>query len=234
MSNISSINCRGIDLFDSAVDINDLVFLQMVMSLEESDAALSNSMKEMRRLNNEKKAITDQISELNQILKTEQALEDPNDLNSGPLSAKTALTIIQDSHGRHGLNFCEFLKNEMRARDIPFPETAAELEKIIEDIGPEHLGEVINLGYTDLECGSYVYDTYKNEVKQRHKDSKNEIEAEIEKLRGDLENLNTDSNVMMMDLNRMINKRAEIVQMASSIESKCHSTMMAIIGNIGR
>jgi hypothetical protein len=59
-----------------------------------------------------------------------------------------------------------------------------------------------------------------------------EVEAKIEELRSQLEELNTASSVLMIDLQRLMNKRNEAVQLVSNIEAKSHQTAQAIIANL--
>jgi hypothetical protein len=59
-----------------------------------------------------------------------------------------------------------------------------------------------------------------------------EVEAKIEELRGRLEELNTSSSILMIDLQRLMNKRNEATQLVSNIEAKSHQTAQSIISNI--
>ncbi|MBW1808103.1 MAG: hypothetical protein JRJ19_03115 [Deltaproteobacteria bacterium] len=61
---------------------------------------------------------------------------------------------------------------------------------------------------------------------------KSQVESRIEELRAKLEEYNSSSSVMMIDLQRLMNKRNEAVQMTSNIEAKCHQTAMSVIANL--
>lgn len=62
--------------------------------------------------------------------------------------------------------------------------------------------------------------------------TKEEVEAAIEAARAELESLNTNSSVMMVELQRLMNKRNEAVQFVSKTLNSSHSTAMAVINNI--
>ena len=59
-----------------------------------------------------------------------------------------------------------------------------------------------------------------------------DVEDAIETLRSKLEDLNTNSSVMLIDLQRLQNQRNEVVQLTSNIISKSHQTAMSVIANI--
>ncbi len=61
---------------------------------------------------------------------------------------------------------------------------------------------------------------------------KKDVEAAIEAARAELESLNTNSSVMMVELQRLMNKRNEAVQFVSKMLNSSHSTAMAVINNI--
>lgn len=61
---------------------------------------------------------------------------------------------------------------------------------------------------------------------------KKDVEAAIEAARAELESLNTNSSVMMVELQRLMNKRNEAVQFVSKLLNSSHSTAMAVINNI--
>ena len=61
---------------------------------------------------------------------------------------------------------------------------------------------------------------------------KKDVEAAIEAARAELESLNTNSSVMMVELQRLMNKRNEAVQFVSKMLNASHSTAMAVINNI--
>ncbi len=62
--------------------------------------------------------------------------------------------------------------------------------------------------------------------------TKAELKAEIEKMKNELEQMNTSSSVMLIDLNRLMNKRNEAVQLTSNIIRKDNETAMSVIKNI--
>jgi hypothetical protein len=60
------------------------------------------------------------------------------------------------------------------------------------------------------------------------------VEAEIERLDGLLDNVNGDSEIAMMHLNRLVNQRQTALQMTTNVLSSMHQSQMGIINNIGK
>ncbi len=61
--------------------------------------------------------------------------------------------------------------------------------------------------------------------------TKGKIKAEIERMKNELEQMNTSSSVMLIDLNRLMNKRNEAVQLTSNIIRKDNETALSVIKN---
>ena len=59
-----------------------------------------------------------------------------------------------------------------------------------------------------------------------------DVMNQIEGFRHQIEELNTSSKVMLLDLQRLMNKRNESVQLVSNITAKSHQTALSIIANL--
>jgi hypothetical protein len=215
--NVTSITCGSLDFFESAVDFNDLAFLNLIMCMQESDKALAAKMKEIRQINDLKRQITDEINYLNEALNRSHAKGD----------------------GKHGDDYVYVeggLENPTDPREGQF--ATKEAQQSYEKEWEKKKGKTVEYSETVYnEDGSYcessgdalVNDSFLN--RKKHLYQRKDVEARIEDLRSQLEELNTSSSVLMIDLQRLMNKRNEATQLVSNIEAKSHQTAQAIISN---
>lgn len=215
--NVTSITCGSLDFFDSAVDFDDLAFLNLIMCMQESDKALAAKMNEIRAINDLKRQITSEINYLNEALNRSHAkgdgkhgddyvyveggLENPTDPNEGQLNTKESQKEYEKEW------------EKKKGKTVEYTET------IYNDDG----------SYREDTISAKVDNAFLNEKK--HLYQRKDVEAKIEELRGQLEELNTSSSVLMIDLQRLMNKRNEATQLVSNIEAKSHQTAQAIIAN---
>jgi hypothetical protein len=217
----SSVGCAGLDFFDSAVDFDDLAFLNMVLCMQESDSALAAKMSEIRQQNELKTALSDKISYLNTCLKHSSA-KDPDDLvyvqgglenpvnpEEGNCPTGEAQRAWEKSlqEAKNDLNNAKSFLTQAQNREQPDPN---------------------EVGY----CQHQVQKA-QNKVDELNSNMyrRQDVEAELEKLRGQLEDMNSSSSIMMIDLQRLMNKRNEASQLVSNIETKSNQTAMGIISN---
>lgn len=212
----SSLGCATLDFFDSAFDFNDLAFLDMVLCMQESDKALAAKMSEIRDINKQKKAINDHIANLNSWLSLSKAKEaDDSVYVEGGLDDTTNA-------------------NDSSKVDLDNPEDPLRAaKKEVEDLEGLMAVSLANGNLIDLAKYSAQHATAKTklDVLRRSSYSKKQVEKKIEELRGKLEDMNSSSSVMMIDLQRLMNKRNEASQLVSNIESKSNQTAMGIIAN---
>lgn len=219
--NITSITRGSLDFFESAVDFDDLAFLNLIMCMQESDKALAAKMKEIRQINELKRQITEDINHLNQALArsnskhdqkdkyvyVEGGLENPEDPGAGRFkSSDEQAKFEKEWAGKLGDTIVT--KSHMERKNL-FGVTWVDVVVIDEQV--KVTSEFLN------DMGLY---------------KRKEVEAKIEELRGRLEDLNTSSSVLMIDLQRLMNKRNEATQLVSNIEAKSHQTAQAIISNL--
>ena len=174
---INSIKCGGLDFFDGVVDFEDLMFLDLVAFMGETDAALSAKMKEIRTLNELKRELTREMEYLNDAISRSGATDDDDTVN--------VYGSLED------------------------PEEPTQYKQCQE-------GEC-----SELDPGDEPMPYKRIDVMNR-----------IEEIRHQIEELNTSSKVMLIDLQRLLNKRNEAVQLVSNIEAKSHQTAQAVIANL--
>jgi hypothetical protein len=231
--NVTSITCGSLDFFESAVDFNDLAFLNLIMCMQESDKALSAKMKEIRQLNELKRQITADIDYLNKYLARSDTkfddkdgylyvgdLDDPQDPDRGRFPSKEAQQEYEKAWTK---NFKEGYDVDENGNVVP------------PNPDMEHLNGFMRAG--DMITGKPVIEPLNrkataDEMNRAGLYKRSEVEAKIEELRGRLEDLNSSSSVMMIDLQRLMNKRNEATQLVSNIEAKSHQTAQAILANI--
>ncbi|HOX43952.1 MAG TPA: hypothetical protein PK668_10140 [Myxococcota bacterium] len=61
--------------------------------------------------------------------------------------------------------------------------------------------------------------------------TRKQVQDEIERLRRQLEDLGSSSEIMLIDLNRLMSKRNEAIQLTSNILASTHQSAMAVIAN---
>ena len=214
----SSVNCAGLDFFDSAVDFNDLAFLNMVLCMQESDSALAAKMGEIREMNKEKKAINEKIANLNSWLTSSDAKD-----------AKDKVYVEGGLDNPTNANDSNMINHE----DPKDPLKATKEQ--IETARTNMYGSLIRGDVSGYRRYKTQLDAAENKLKDLRSSSytKEQVEKKVEELRGQLEDMNSSSSIMMIDLQRLMNKRNEASQLVSNIESNSHKTAMGIIERIG-
>lgn len=175
---INSIGCFGLDFFSRAVDLEDLMFEDLVSFMGETDAALSAKMKEIRTLNELKRELTRKMELLNEAIARSGATADDDTVE--------VYGTLEDPEERPGLRQCQGGSecSEVDPADEP-------------------------TGYKRIDVMNH-----------------------IEGIRHQIEELNSSSKVMLLDLQRLMNKRNESVQLVSNITAKSHQTALSIIANL--
>ena len=198
----SSVNCAGLDFFDSAVDFNDLAFLNMVLCMQESDSALAAKMGEIREMNKEKKAINEKIANLNSWLTSSDA-KDAKD----KVYVKGGLDNPTNANDSNMINH-EDPKDPLKAT-----------KEQIETARTNMYGSLIRGDVSGYRRYKTQLDAAENKLKDLRSSSytKEQVEKKVEELRGQLEDMNSSSSIMMIDLQRLMNKRNEASQLVSNI-----------------
>ena len=201
-----SVNGPRFDLSGAVFDFSDAVFLDMVLYLQGTDRALSAKLKEIRELEKRKEQLSQKLERLNSALAASSA-KDPDDL-----------VYV---HGG--------LENPLDQKDSLYSTRSKDqhdLEKEWKDNKKISYVKVVNWKIPVVEKKS-------NELlKAEGLYRKKEVEAEIEKVRSQLEQLNSASQIFMIDLQRLLNQRNQAVEMTSNIIAKEERTNRGVIENL--
>jgi len=245
--NVTSITCGSLDFFESAVDFNDLAFLNLIMCMQESDKALSAKMNEIRQLNEVKRQMTADINHLNKCLARSNAdvdeknglvyvpggLDDPRDPDKSWLSDPDRQRQFErqwESFRRDGAPV-QYLVDQNG--DIPPAGTGTQNKTPLSGahvIGGVDIENHLDWASQNIDYGRRIPTT--RDLHAKNLFTRAEVEAKIEELRGRLEDHNSSSSIMMLDLQRLMNKRNEATQLVSNLEAKSHQTAQAILSNI--
>jgi hypothetical protein len=194
----------GLDWLTSGADLDDLAFMEFVIAMQESDAAISAKLGEIRSLNKERQDIAKQIQYLNEYLS-----------RSG---AKGADDLVYVDGG---------LENPKDPKESRF-KTAEEQRHFEQDVKFFRAMSKNPFGKISMHWSP----EYQKECADAPVFRRSEVENQIEKLRNKSEELNSASTVMMTELQRFINKRAEAVQFTTNVLAKSHEMAMGIIANL--
>jgi hypothetical protein len=204
---VASIDVGAMDVFDAAMDFDDLTFLSLILSLQESDQALTAKMQDIRALNEQKRSLTDELAGLNKAL---QAAGDGDELIEVGLELGVAMAAGDPDPDLADVSTND-LKNAMLffQGKLPAQAVAASAGDFLHK-GPEAIAAELN---------------------RRGFATREQVDARIEDIRNQLEELNTASSIQLIDLNRLLNKRNEAIQLTSNVVSQSHQTAMSIISN---
>jgi prefoldin subunit 5 len=169
----------GMDLYDTPMDIDDLAFMSLIDTLDESTEALMERMRALRDLSGQKRALNDEIDRLSQALEASGADSDDD-------KVKVPGGLPSEKNGVGGQGAAE--------------------------------GKVE--GFPNFEVG------HGDDFRTRK-----EVQDEIERLRRQLEDLGSSSELMLIDLNRLMSKRNEAIQLTSNILATTHQSAMSVIAN---
>jgi len=209
LSGLLSVNGPSFDLL-GACDFSDMVFMDLVLYLNNTDKALASKMKELRALEKQKEQLNLKLERLNDALASSSA-KDPDDLvyvNGGLEKPKDKNDCRQplSAEKRHDLEKdwkdCKLTLNEVTNKNI----------------GP--WGEITTA--INSEDG----------LKRMNLFRKKEVEAEIEKTRNQMEQLNSSTQIFMIDMQRLLNQRNQAVEFTTNTVAKEERTARSIIENL--
>ena len=199
----ASCQVSGLDWVDGPMDIDDLAFIQLILSMEQSDQALMDKMNAIRELHAQKKAISEEITNITRAMEEAEADSDSD--------------WVYVEGGVEG--------------DIDIStEGSSTLERMFLD---SPIGQILVLDNLDdlklrAACGNQqAAETLAEYGHYQKKD----LDAYVEKLQQELVSLNDSSELMMIDLSRLMNKRNQAVQLTTNIMQSSHQSAMGIIAN---
>jgi hypothetical protein len=225
---LSSVN-RGMELLGGGLDFDDLAFLGLVECLGEIDGSLSAKLEEIRRLNRQKAALAEQIGALNEALErshtkvddpdglvyVEGGLENPRDPSAGAFPTAEEQQAYEKAvedyrRGHPGLPVPMTI--DTHANQNGLDRMGRDLQKL------QELADPSGFAPSDL-AGATCY-------------RRGDVQNRIDELQRELEGLNTNSQVALVDLQRLMNKRAEAVQLTTNLMARSHETAMGVIANL--
>ena len=226
----SSLQVNGMSWADSPVSIDDLAFIELMLTLEASDSAIMDKMREIRALQDRKSAISEEMGEINDLLKASDA-EDGDDwvIDQGK-NEEAARSRHQNMRMR---------ELEQQQGVVP-PENLQEAvdlegEKMLVDTGvvanpsSTTLGDLDDDQIRDMADGGS--EAAKQEATRRGMYKKEDLDSRLDELQREFEDLNKSSELMLIDLNRLMQKRNQAVQLTTNIMQSCHQTAMGVIAN---
>ncbi len=204
----SSMNVQGMSFADSPLSIDDLAFIELMLVLSDSDKALLDKMHSIRDTQNRKSAISEEMAKLNKML--EEAEED----GSG-------WAVDED---KHAADAKERSENAMTlVGDVLVPSASLRDVQIgsLRLMSDDQVKEIADKG------GVFA----KEEAARRGMYPTEEIEDRLEELQREFEDLGQSSELLLIDLKRLMDKRSQAVQLTSNIMQACNQTAMGIISN---
>ena len=205
----SSMNVQGMSFADSPLSIDDLAFIELMMVLSDSDQALLDKMHSIRDTQNRKSAISEEMAELNKML--EKAEEDGSD----------GWCIDEE-------------KNQAFHKERAENAMALIGDRLLPTANPVE----IELGTMRLQPDDKIKEMAddgnlfaKEEAARRGIHPTEEIEDRLEELQREFEDLGQSSELLLIDLQRLMGKRSQAVQLTTNIMQACNQTAMGIISN---
>jgi hypothetical protein len=220
---------------DAGGDIGDLAFAIAAYQLQSLDEELCENMGRIKIIGEIKKAYRERLAQIREWLESEKdgkvlvpadearKLEygsggldgAPEALDGGPLDGKADRYYLVDENG-----------DKIR---IPLQDRFEWRDGVLIDTG--HSGR----GFADAQgtegmiralAEHYPGSTVMVELK------KETLENEVSRIEGILGDLNSDGEIQLLNINRLLSRRNQAMQLASNIMSSTHQTAMGVISNI--
>ncbi|MBW2701401.1 MAG: hypothetical protein JRF33_11345 [Deltaproteobacteria bacterium] len=204
----SSMNVQGMSFADSPLSIDDLAFIELMLVLADSDKALLDKMHSIRDTQNRKSAISEEMAKLNKIL--ENAEEDGSD---GWVTDEDKHQALLQERSEQAVQY----QNEILSTADPVEILVGTYRQLSDD----EIKELADKGNV----------LAKEEAANRGMYQIEETEDRLEELQREFEDLTQSSELMLIDLNRLMQKRSQAVQLTSNIMQSCNQTAMGIISN---
>lgn len=239
-------------------DFGDVALAVAILQMETLDGEIVTRLREMQQLNEVRKAYTDRITELNAMMQSignrkEWVRADQNsrldyewDAQSGEVVARSGSGL--GSQSKHQVTRSD--GTDLTWRDIAeiaetdgdgtiLDEMLAEYDRTHPhgtwDVGPDGETRIYPrdpFETPDAREAAQVADAAGGEVVTWTKVNKEAITAEIDRIRGTIDGLSSDTEIGMLKLNRLLNHRNQALQIASNVMSSSHQSAMAIINNL--
>jgi len=223
--NIQSVGGSALSLFESSFDISDIAFLQMIACIMDTEQSLRAHMEGIQQRNAEKSRLVDEIEALNRALRDSGATKNKDWINAGPEALE---------------NYREELRSALSEK-----EEALDIDSVLsflDEVSTRNLKAKCGLAVSENSnvCVNINGDTkifvsadmLKLAMAERGYIRKGDLDSRIEELQNRVSELDSSSQLELIDLNRMINQYQQRVQLVSTLESRDHQTNMKLIDNL--
>jgi hypothetical protein len=232
--NIGSVGTGGYAI-DAGGDIGDLAFYIAAYQLQSLDGELCENMGRIKTIGEIKKAYRERLALIREWLESEKdgkVLVPADEAkkvcyeSKGPGGAVEAVAgePLDENADRYflvdenGDRIKMPLFNRFEWRDGELIDTGRTGRTFVEAKGSQEHMQALSEHYP----GSTVMVQLKKET----------LENEVSRLEGILGDLNSDGELQLLNINRLLSRRSQAMQLASNIMSSSHQTAMGIISNI--
>lgn len=221
---------------DPGGDIGDLAFTIAAYQLQSLDDALRDSVGQIKIIGEVKKAYRERLAQIRDWLQSEKdgkvlvpaeearklsyepGGEDggPRAVDGGPLDDNARQCIVDENGNKTTLIMgipikytTSIINSEGERELIEATATSTSLEEKLRAMQEEHPGATLMVEL-DREA----------------------LENEISRLEGMLDDLNGDGEMQLLNINRLLSRRNQAMQLTSNVMSSMHQTAMGVIANI--
>lgn len=223
---------------DFGGDIGDLAFAVAAYQLQSLDEELRASVGQIKIIGEIKKAYRERLVQIRDWLASEKdgkvlvpaeearklgyeaggLASEPRAVDQGPLAENPEYCLV-DENGE----IVEIAPKSPVENKVPIPDPVpipVDLPRNIEF--PARGSEDQIRALAGKHPGSTVMVELKKEA----------LENEVSRIEGILADLNSDGEIQLLNINRMLSRRNQAMQLASNIMSSTHQTAMGVIANI--
>ena len=215
---VGSTDYSGVTL-DPAGDLNDVAFAVAVYQLESLDTQLGSEVASLKILGELKKAYRERIEKLQADVSNadgDTVILDPDDARKCDYSWSTEDQSVTETAEQGKGTYYVDLGTEVAEGDM----------YVKGDDGHYY----VPAGNAEEAAREKARDFPDGELKVQVK--KSDVEAEITRLQGRLDDLNGDGELTLLDINRLLSRRNQALQLTSNIINTTHQSAMGIIANI--
>lgn len=222
--NVQSVGGSALSLFESSFDISDIAFLQMIACIMDTEQSLRAHMEGIQQRNAEKSRLVDEIEALNRALRDSGATKNKDWINAGPEALENyreelRSTLVEEYGTGTVDDYMSMLDGVSRQQlESKCNEAIRNKSSVQIEIGDQKVFVSADMLRLKLAEKGYI--------------RKSDLDSRIEELQNRVSELDSSSQLELIDLNRMINQYQQRVQLVSTLESRDHQTNMKLIDNL--
>ncbi len=222
-------------------DIGDLAFAVALLQMQMIDGEISDRLNIVKQINEVRKAYGERISRINEMIKgmngsegwvpVEQAQSVRYEWDPDAAGGRGAVVEVTDGTSIAG---SQFRLRHPDGRAVTEGELDAARER--RDARPWFLTEFLSRfrpqefrSRSEAEAAAALLG---GGVTVEVKVSKESLQAQIDTIRDKMDGLGSDTEMGMLQINRLLNRRNQGLQLASNVMSSVHQSAMGIINNI--